>query len=357
MRREILFFITVVSTILFSCESVDVYESDGVVEFSLKMGTDSKSVVREIPDTNQFILKVTDQSGAIIYNGLYKDKPAEFTLKSGAYEVEVKSISFTVPEFEKPLYADSKLFLIESGKVTRLSLVCSQVNSGLRFEFSNAFRARFNEYYLKVSDSLGSAIYPYSETRFLYINRGKVSLNLISSTSQFDSIFILSRIMAANTMLTLNLDVLSSGFSPMESGIIIDTSSIWEFDRFTYGKESEGDGLSATSPLLISQLSKYIGSSSVWIKGYICGGDLTQSTVKFVAPFSSETNLALSEFAGETSRQNCAGVALPSGAIRSALNLVSNPSNLGKILYLKGTIVASYFNIIGINNITEYKLE
>ena len=43
--------------------------------------------------------------------------------------------------------------------------------------------------------------------------------------------------------------------------------------------------------------------------------------------------------------------------MREALNLASNPSNLGKKLYLKGDIVSAYYGIPGIKNISDYILK
>ena len=59
-------------------------------------------------------------------------------------------------------------------------------------------------------------------------------------------------------------------------------------------------------------------------------GYLTTASLIFSPPFETETNIALSAVSGERLRVNCAGVALPAGEIRGALNLKSNPDMLGK---------------------------
>ena len=53
---------------------------------------------------------------------------------------------------------------------------------------------------------------------------------------------------------------------------------------------------------------------------------------------------------------NCIAVALPSGAIRTAINLKENPANLGKEVTVKGTINAAVYGIKGVNALTDYKL-
>ncbi|MGN1214631.1 MAG: DUF6359 domain-containing protein [Candidatus Cryptobacteroides sp.] len=47
-------------------------------------------------------------------------------------------------------------------------------------------------------------------------------------------------------------------------------------------------------------------------------------------------------------------VKLVSGDIRNALNLVDNPTLLGRKVYLKGDLVSAYYGIPGIQNITEF---
>ena len=47
---------------------------------------------------------------------------------------------------------------------------------------------------------------------------------------------------------------------------------------------------------------------------------------------------------------------LPAGDVREALNLVDNPENLGRRLYVKGDLVEAYYGIPGIKNVTEFEL-
>ena len=47
-------------------------------------------------------------------------------------------------------------------------------------------------------------------------------------------------------------------------------------------------------------------------------------------------------------------VQLPKGDVRDALNLVDNPSNLKRKVYIKGDIVDAYYGIPGIKNISDF---
>ena len=90
--------------------------------------------------------------------------------------------------------------------------------------------------------------------------------------------------------------------------------------------------------------------------GYIVGGDLTSSDISFSAPFHSYTNIAIASSRTVRDRDECLSVSLPVGEVRDGLNLVDNPGMLGKRVYLKGNIVASYFGLVGVKDISEYEV-
>jgi hypothetical protein len=362
MRRKILLIVIPVflpMVILFnSCESIKIVdENEGILKLTLLRTDETKAVVRGVPDSNSFVLSVKNSLGSSIYNGKYGERPADFSIPAGTYDVEVNSIVFTVPEFETPLYRDSKTVVVESGKVAMLSLLCKQTNSGLRLKFSQNFLERFSGYIPQIADSKGKKSYPFNETRFLYFNPGTLKMYLLNNSNSTDTVKLMTKTVAANSMLTINLDVLSEGSSGVVPGIKIDTTSVWEYSEFIYGSEKEGDGLTNLTPFLVSQVASKIGLTAVWVSGYIVGGDLSSSSAKFAAPFTSETNVAIAGTPGVTDRTLCISVSLPSGTIRNALNLVANPGNLGKRVWIKGNIVASYFGLNGLNPVTEFKLE
>ena len=48
---------------------------------------------------------------------------------------------------------------------------------------------------------------------------------------------------------------------------------------------------------------------------------------------------------------------LSAGSVRDALNLVENPSLLGRKICIRGDIVEAYYGLTGIKNITDYELK
>ena len=136
----------------------------------------------------------------------------------------------------------------------------------------------------------------------------------------------------------------------------------WCIDNVLVGKKGAGptssnDG-SEAKPYLVSDLLSGATGTGVWVKGYIVGfsGSSAATTAKFTAEGAYATNVLLAESASEKDVANCIAVALPLGAIRTAINLKENPANLGKEVTVKGTINAAVYGIKGVNALTDYKL-
>ena len=79
-------------------------------------------------------------------------------------------------------------------------------------------------------------------------------------------------------------------------------------------------------------------------------------TLEVVAPFTMAANVYIADSASETDTAKMVPVQLVSGsAIRSAVNLLDNPGNLGKELQIQGKL-EKYFQQPGLKSPTAYKL-
>ncbi|GAB1405211.1 hypothetical protein MASR1M74_23900 [Lentimicrobium sp.] len=83
--------------------------------------------------------------------------------------------------------------------------------------------------------------------------------------------------------------------------------------------------------------------------------------INFVAPFTSATNVLISDNKDETDFNRCVVVNLPSGKpLRTNVNLLDHPENLGKKLNVLGTL-RTYFGVAGLRDApgenTDYELE
>ncbi len=132
------------------------------------------------------------------------------------------------------------------------------------------------------------------------------------------------------------------------------------------GGQTTGEKGTEENPLTVSQLlantcpAKNQGEPGWYVKGYIVGFIDGQNTSAAIfgagAGEQTNTNILIAEAADCKDIALCVPVQLPVGDIRSALNLVANPENLGKIVTLCGTY-ETYFSVPGFKNVISYKLE
>lgn len=349
------FFIVLILYLLpvAGCQGLTIIDAGvGTIRLSIDEESISKGVIRTMPDTNSFILKIYS-GGDTIYNDLYGNRPKDLKVEQGTYTVEVFSTINTGPKFDSPIWSDSKSVTVVAGSVSPISLICRQINGGLRLGFSAEFKTKFAAYTAVVYDSKGSSPYLFTEERFLYLTPGQILVRMVPQNSELPQIPLFSKVLAANEMLTINVRMQGSDSSSIVSKITIDSASVWITDSFLVGPN---DGSSKEKAISVNRLKEYVGLK-VWVSGYIVGGDLSQSAVKFDLPFTSKSNMAIAAVPATTDRSLCYSVSLPSGPIQTAFNLVDNPSNFGKKVWVKGTVSAKYLGLTGIDTTTEVIVE
>ena len=349
------FFIVLILYLLpvAGCQGLTIIDTGvGTIRLSIDEESMSKGVIRTIPDTNSFILKIYGGADTI-YNGLYGARPKELKVKQGTYTVEVFSSINSGPKFDSPVWSDSKSVTVAAGSVSSISLLCRQINGGLRLGFSAEFKTKFMAYTAEVYDIKGSSPYLFTEERFLYLTPGQILVRMVPQNSVLSQIPLFSKVLAAKEMLTINVRLQGADSASIGSRILIDSSSFWITDSLLVGTN---DGSTKEKAISVNRLSEYVGLK-VWVSGYIVGGDLTQSAVKFDLPFTSKSNMAIATATATTDKSLCYSVSLPSGPIQTAFNLVDNPANFGKKVWVKGTISAKYLGLIGIETTTEVIVE
>lgn len=345
--------------VLAACEMSAI--SDDVPEGELRISFESTEmfVVRstpDIPDTSDFILTVSGPDGKILYDGAYGASPESMMVTAGSYTVSVRSCDFVKPAFSAPQFGDEQCVVVPSGGVASVRLTCRQLNSGVRLNIDKSFLTGCPDGVLFLKSSQGKLMYSYSEKRTAYFTPGNISLMLNSSGS--DKI-LMTRTLKPQDILVVNVSAaLSQGSSSSPSETIsmaVDTSRVWSFEDYVIGGSSGNS--SVPDILTVTQAIASAGENDVWVSGYVVGGDLTSSSASFDYPFSSKTNILLGSRSSTSSREACLSVQLPSGDVRDALNLVDNPSLLGRKIMLKGDVVESYYGLVGIKNITDYELK
>lgn len=328
---------------------------DGMLRVSFAPGQEilTRSGI-EIPDTSDFILTVKNSKGTVMYEGPFGDSPETMSLKSGSYTVSIVSEEFRKPAFSSPQFGDEQCVVVTSGAVADVRLVCTQINSGIRLKIDSGFLDEYPDGAFLLKSSFGKLMYSYSEKRIAYFTPGNISLIL---TDKGTDEVLLTKTLEAQEILDLKIGVTGSkesgqGHSSKGVSVAVDTTRTWLSDQYILGA---GEG--SNEILSISQAYDRVGEEDVWVCGYIVGGDLTSSSASFEKPFSSRTNLLIGPRSSTSDKASCLSVQLPSGSLREDLNLVDNPHLLGRKICLRGDIVAAYYGIPGIKNISEYELQ
>lgn len=339
-----------------SCDSFFLPPEDGQIEIAFQedIYLQTRSTSPAVPDTNQFLLKVTEANGNVLYEGLYGAAPQTLLATPGTYSVSAVSAEFNAPAFSAPQYGDTQQVTVKGGQICRVQLLCRQLNAGIRLRVASAFPTAYPNGSMHLKAASGKLLYAYAEKRFAYFAPGAVSL--ILSEGGTDKT-LLTRDLAARDMLTLDIGVAAaSSPSGARNGISIqvDTTLNWLSEGYTIGGGS-GKGKDPESALSVSEARNRAGEQDVWVYGYIVGGDLSSTKASFQAPFSSRTNLLLAARAGTTDRSVCLSVQLQKGAIRDALNLVDHPDNLGRAVAIQGDLVEAYYGLPGLQNLTDFQ--
>lgn len=137
-------------------------------------------------------------------------------------------------------------------------------------------------------------------------------------------------------------------------------------------EEGEASGSGNTdndkeNALTVSEAIAKQDQSIMWVKGYIVAGVDTAQSANFIKDPSSvifatkgirPTAIVIAETKEETDYTKCLviGFGSDSNEAKAALNLVDNPSNLGKEVFLKGKLMNA-FGVPGMKTITEFDLE
>lgn len=299
-------------------------------------------------DTNSFILSVKDASGSsIIYEGPYGERPSKLEVPAGVYDISVVSSLFDAPAFDSPQYGQELTVSVAAGENANIAFVCRMMNCGLTVNFTDNFLKKFPEGPLTISQAGRALDYGYGESRTAYFKPSSVDFICGGQT-------LFTKELAAAQIRHLTLDASDSSASTNLS-ITVDTSVDESDERITVGDGTgSGNGLSAVTAYNVAAAANHPGDTA-WVGGYIVGGDLSTGKVTFTGPFTKQSNIAIADSPSETESGNCLSVELSRAAVKSALNLVDNPTLQGRKVALKG-VITTYFGLTGLKSVSEFEI-
>lgn len=121
-----------------------------------------------------------------------------------------------------------------------------------------------------------------------------------------------------------------------------------ELPSGTVGDGTEANPYTVADVRMLFNANNDIELKNVWVTGPVLGTlEGSKGELKVGAGGESATNIAIGTAASYVPVQ------LPSGEVRSALNLVDNPGNVGKTVKLRGTI-QKYFLMGGLKSVNAY---
>lgn len=139
------------------------------------------------------------------------------------------------------------------------------------------------------------------------------------------------------------------------------TVGTWKIEgvEINDGSIKNGDG-SKESPYNVAQVLGGAATGTTWVKGYIVGwvdGMTLADGARFTVPATVASNVLLANTPDCKDVAQCIPVQLTGGSeVRTKVNLVDNPGNLGKLLSVNGSI-EKYFGASGVKAPTDYVLE
>ncbi len=310
-----------------------------------------KGTPLSIPDTDDFILTVTDSKGGTIYDGRFGDSPDEFELKAGSYTVSASSIRFDSPAFGSPCFSDSRVVIVGRGDAVVADLLCVQSNCGIRVIADGSFKEAFPDATIRFSSRDEYLECGYDMDDYAYFSPGSITVSLHALGEGQD---LFSRTLEAQQMLSVRLSAGSGDSASPSDGISIhvDSSRNYLSDSYRYGDSYAGD---IDNAFTVQQARDHAGSKDVWVKGYIVGVATGTGKIRFEGPYDRETNIVLGGKSATSDPDHCLSVELKSGSIRDELNLCTNPELEGRQIYIKGDLVSAYYGIPGLKNVSEYQ--
>jgi len=110
----------------------------------------------------------------------------------------------------------------------------------------------------------------------------------------------------------------------------------------------------------LGSINENLGET-VWVRGYIVGfvdtnigNVLKAETANFNVPATVKTNMLIAADPNERDWSKCVPVQLPSGDVRSALNLGDHPENQGKEVCIYGQTGSKYCSAYGVRSVSSY---
>jgi len=196
MKNKLLSF-AIALAVMTSCSKKDELSTE-TGTLSLKYGVNTAVNLKASPDPGTFKLDVLNNQGSAVKSfAAVSEAPDQIELVAGEYSVKAYSQDFSAPAFDTPVYGAEEAVTIIAEKNETTVLNCVQSNAGIKFVWTDEFKAAFSEYSAEVTSAAGNLAFPKTETRTGYFLTGDVTVKITVGSGEKASVF--SKTLTVNT--------------------------------------------------------------------------------------------------------------------------------------------------------------
>ncbi|MCU4155976.1 DUF4493 domain-containing protein [Carboxylicivirga sp. A043] len=255
--------------VLSGCSNVkdDVSET-GTLEIKCGVNTAVTLKSTAAVNPNDFIVKIKDGQDAVVKTfDPVSSAPDQVELMAGAYTVEALSEEFSAPAFDKPVYGGEVVVDVVPDQNNTAAVNCTQTNAGVKFLWTDEFKAAFSEYAAKVKLSDKALDFPKTEGRTGYFPAGDVSIDITIGTSPNDATYSKTFTLNAREVVTIKPVASDAGSGTLTVTITVDEDVTEREEVFVIGTGGNGGG-SETKPLIDEDFESGTDGGTAAINGW-----------------------------------------------------------------------------------------
>lgn len=222
MKNTLLTFVTALA-LLTGCSKNDGTSTEtGTLSLSyiVSTGVNLKASV----DPSTFKLAILNSKGSEVKTfAQVSDVPEQIELIMGEYTVNTYSQEFSAPAFDTPVYGGEEVVSIVAGKEKAATINCVQTNAGIKFEWTDEFKAAFSEYAAEITSAEGTIAFTSMEARSAYFKPGEVTVKITVGSGDNAAVFTKTLTVNGRELITVKPTPVEVGSGSLSLTITVNT--------------------------------------------------------------------------------------------------------------------------------------
>ncbi len=228
--------------VLSGCSNIkdDVSET-GTLEIKCGLNTAVTLKSTAAANPNDFIVKIKDGQDAVVKEfDPVSSAPDQVELMAGTYTVEAYSEEFTAPAFDTPVYGGSVVVDVVPDQNKEAIINCTQTNAGVKFLWTDEFKAAFSSFVAKVKVADKALDFPETETRIGYFPAGDITIDITLGETPNEATYTKTFTLNAREVVTIKPVASDAGSGTLTVAITIDTDVTEREEIFVIGTGGGG---------------------------------------------------------------------------------------------------------------------